>query len=141
MLMPQRFQVARRLLPEIVATLKGKSAGQGHDLVPFARRLSSVYVEHHDNAPFAIGDRRWRMHAGGGGGAKVEFPPAGDVEFMAHRIIISQQVLSAAHVAEERHNVAIAYWPEIRACIIITNEGKPIIFYKFMHVLPIGQVF
>ena len=65
----------------------------------------------------------------------------GGIEFIAFLIIIAQQILRAAHVAKEYQNMTITNRPKIRTGSIITDQRKSIVFYKFMQIFPVNEIF
>ena len=117
---PERLQIAGRLHRERVAD-HGQPAGQGHNLVPALGRFAGVHVEEGQDAALAIGGRRRGVDATGRGRAKVEFGSVGHDKLVAPSVVVAEQVLAAASMAEEEEDVAVANRPEIGTGSVVAD--------------------
>src|SRR5207237_10814446 len=81
------------------------------------------------------------MHAGRIGRSEIKLAMIGYNKLIVLFIIIAQQVLTTAHVTEKRKYITVTNRPEIRAGPIIADQRKPIVFYEFVHILPMCKVF
>src|SRR5690349_8957061 len=73
--------------------------------------------------------------------AKIKFAMTGGDELISDCIVITQQILAAAHMAEESQDVTVADRKKIRAREIIAGQRKPVAFYKLVKVFPVFEVF
>ena len=120
MIPPKRLKIASRLHGQVVAD-HGQPAGQGHNLVPVLGRFAGVHVEDDQDAALAIGGRRRGVDARGRGRTKVELGPVGYDELVALSIVVAEQVLAAASMAEEEEDVAVANRPEIGTGSVVAD--------------------
>ena len=64
----------------------------------------------------------------------------GHYEFIAFLGVIPEQVLAAAHMAEEEQDVALADGPEIGTRAVVADEREGVVFDKGMQVGPVFEV-
>ena len=120
MIPPKRLKVPGRLHGQVVAD-HGQPTGQGHNLVPVLGRFAGVHVEDDQDAALAVGGRRGSVDARGCGRAKVELGTVSHDEFVALGVVVAEQVLAAASMAEEEEDVAVANRPEIGTGTVVAD--------------------
>ena len=98
---PQGLYRFDRLDIQVLLPVQGELAGQGHYLVPTIGGPSRIHIEYHYHAAPAVGGRRRRMNARWSGRAEVELAIGGCQKFVPPGIVITQEVLAAAHVTEK----------------------------------------
>ena len=63
---------------------------------------------------------------------EVEFMMGCGYELVSLLIVVSQQRLAAAHMAEEKQHMPVADGPEVGASPIIPNQSESVSLYKGM---------
>ncbi len=81
------------------------------------------------------------MHAAGCAGPEVEVAAVGDHELVAIGVVVAQQILAAAGVAEVQQDVPVADRPEVGARAVVADHAVSIVFQERVEVLPLGQIF
>ena len=64
----------------------------------------------------------------------------GDDQLVAVLVVVAEQVLAAAHVAEEEEHIAVADGPEVGACAVVAHQRIHVILGEGVQVLPGLQV-
>ena len=90
--------------------------------------------------PCAVGRGRGRVHAAGIPRAERKPPAVGGDELVAPGVVVAQQPMRPAHVAEVQQDVALADGPEVRAAAIVTRQPEDVVFEERMQVLPRRQI-
>ena len=72
---------------------------------------------------------------------KVEVAAVRDNELVAIGVVVAQQILAAARVAEVQQDVPVADRPEVRAGTVVADQPVPVVLEKRVQVFPAGQVF
>ena len=117
-----RLDVAGRFDVQLVFVIAQSDAPrQRHDLIPSVRRIAGVHVVDDDDAAFAVRCCRWCVDARRCGCAEVKESSARYDEFVALHVVIAEQILSAAHVAEERQYPAVADRPEVGTSTVVAD--------------------
>ncbi|MBA7677390.1 hypothetical protein ES703_85647 [subsurface metagenome] len=73
--------------------------------------------------------------------SKIEVATGGHNKLVAFLVVISEQVLSAAHVTKVQQDVLIADRPEIGTRPVVANQRVPIIFNERVQIFPFRQIF
>ena len=135
----QRLQSLDRFLVKVVA-VRGHAPGQRHDLVPSLCRLAVVHVE--DNGKTSLPVRRGRrsVESGRFERTEIELGAVGHHELVPFRVVVPEQVLGAAHVAEKKKDVPVAYGPEVGTGAVVSHQGVVVVLDEGMQVGPAGQV-
>ena len=79
------------------------------------------------------------MDAGWQGRSKIEEALTRHYKLVAGFVIIAQQILPAAHVAEKQKDVlVIANRPKVGTGAVIADQAELIILHKGMQIFPVG---
>ena len=88
--------------------------------------------------PSGVADGAWTPD--GCGRPEVEQAVGRDDQLVAILVVVAQQVLAAARVAEEQEHVAVAYRPEVGTCAVISHQREPVVLGERMQIFPGLQV-
>ena len=80
------------------------------------------------------------MDTVGQGRTHVELAPIGDDELLAIGVVVADEVLATAHVAEEEQHVLVADGPEVGTGTVVPDQGEPVALGERVQVLPVFEV-
>ena len=113
---------------------------QGHDLVPVLRRLAVIHVEDRHKPALAVRRGRRGVEPGRLVRAEIELGAVSHDELVPFGVIVPDQVLGAAHMAEEKQDVAVADGPEIGTGAVVSHQGVVVVLDEGMQVGPVGEI-